>query len=42
MPILLPSAPGLRFHEPQLLDFGAIQQGAQGGAAQRLIRGKRT
>jgi hypothetical protein len=36
--ILIPNEPGLRSHEPQLLDFGAVQQGALGGAAQRLNR----
>lgn len=38
MSVLLPSLPGIRTAEPQLLDFGAVQQGAQGGAAQRLNR----
>jgi hypothetical protein len=38
MSVLLPSLPGIRTAEPQLLDFGAVQQGALGGAAQRLNR----
>jgi hypothetical protein len=38
MSVLLPSLPGMRSAEPQLMDFGAVQQGAQGGAAQRLNR----
>jgi hypothetical protein len=38
MSILLPNLPGMRSAEPELLDFGAVQQGAQGGAAQRLNR----
>lgn len=38
MAILLPSLPGIRTAEPRLLDFGGVQQGAMGGAAQRLNR----
>jgi hypothetical protein len=38
MSVLLPNLPGMRSAEPQLLDFGGVQQGALGGAAQRLNR----
>jgi hypothetical protein len=38
MSVLLPSLPGMRSADPQLLDFGGVQQGAQGGAAQRINR----
>jgi hypothetical protein len=38
MSILLPTTPGITASAPQLLDFGTVQQGALGGAAQRLNR----
>ncbi|MDF1506504.1 hypothetical protein PYV61_26350, partial [Roseisolibacter sp. H3M3-2] len=38
MAILLPHLPGIRSAEPELMDFGNVLQGPQGGAAQRLNR----